>query len=288
MDYTTDFEGTIPIVSLTGSLTTIIPAPMPGISEVIAGGYKKIVVDVSEITYLNSSGLSSLINTHRHCHKLGIHMVLARPRPDVMKVIRVARANLFIPIYEDIPSALKDIQYQTGPSIRGGQSKEKILVIQKNLQINIDLESILFEAKQSVNYELDIETDIVKSLQILKETQHQLVILDVNLDLKEVEGFMAAMSMSSELCMIPVLVAAPRARFDRAYEFILNGVDDFLPHPFDEFETPTRIRSIMELYYIAKTEAGSQHLSGLKLSRSVKAESPTSSGEKSGGLRHGR
>jgi len=287
MDYTTDFEGVVPVVNLRGSLTTIMPAPMPGISEVIVGGYKKVIVDVSEITYLNSSGLSSLINTHRYCHKQGIHMVLARPRPDVMKIIRVARANLFIPIYEDIQSALKDIQYSAGPTIRGGQTKERILIIQKNLQINTDLENILFEARQAVNYELRVETDLEKGLQVLKETQYQLVILDVNLELKEVEGFMATMSMQIELSMVPVLVASPHARFDRAYEFILNGVDDLLPHPFNEFETPTRIRSLMELYYIAKTDASSQQLSGLKLSRSVKASEAGTSSDKSGGLRHG-
>jgi len=288
MDYTTDFEGTIPVVTMRGSLTSLVPAPMPGISELILGGYKKIIVDASEITYINSSGLSSIINTHRYCHKNGIHMVLAKPRPDVMKVIKVARANLFMAIYEDVASALKDIQYHTGQSIRGSHGKERILIIQKNLQLNTDIENILFQAQQSINYELITETDPQKGLQILKENPYQLVILDVNLELKDVEGFMAGMSLSHELSVIPVLVATPRARFDRAYEFILNGVDDFLPHPFDEFETPTRIRNLMELYYIAKADASGQQLSGLKLARSIKTATPAGDTEGSGGLRHGR
>ncbi|MBU1023228.1 STAS domain-containing protein, partial [bacterium] len=108
-EYTSSFEQGIPVVKYSGSITTLMQAPMPGIRELVESGYKKIILDASGISYINSQGLSSIINTHRACHKDGVHIVLANVKHDVMKVIRIARANLFIPIFEDLKTALKEI-----------------------------------------------------------------------------------------------------------------------------------------------------------------------------------
>lgn len=276
----TDFEGSIPVVSIAGSMTSLIPAPLPGIKELLLGGYKKIVVDASGIPYINSSGLASIINTYRYCHKQGVHLVIAKPRGDVMRVIRIAKANVYIPIYDDVASAIKDITYHTGPSVRGSKSKEKILSVQKNLPIAADLEAALIEAKQSVNYDIETRTDAHTALEALGADKFELVVLDVNLEARDAEGILVAMALKEELNAIPVAVVAPRARFEQAFEFILNGADDFLPHPFDEFETPTRIRSLMGMYYLAKTDPSGQAATGLKLARSVKSMEPGSGGMK--------
>ena len=288
VETSTDFEGSIPVVSVMGSITSLIPAPMPGVKELLFGGYKKIIMDASGITYINASGLASIINTHRYCHKQGVHLVIARPRIGVMKTIRIAKANVFIPIYDSVASAVKDIQYHTGPSTRGGKSREGILVLQKNLPIGADLEAILFEAKQHVNYNIDTKTDINDATQALNDNKYELVIFDVNLEMKDAESLLAGRALKPELSAIPFAVVTPHARYEQAFEFILSGADDFMPHPFDEFETPTRIRALMSLFYLAKADASGGQVSGLRLSRTIKSSEPHSGGGgSSGGGRRG-
>jgi anti-anti-sigma factor len=265
-EHDTTFDSGIPIVKYTGSFTSLIPAPMPGIKEIVTAGYKKVIFDASGISYVNSQGLSSIINSHRFCNRENVLMVISGARPDVMKVIRVARATLFIPIYDTIQTALKEIKYTSGPSVRG-KDREKILIIQNNIQLTTDLTDALTAGHQLQNYEILTKTSLIESLEFMKENDIQIVIIEVNFPPNEVEGFVAGMAMSPQLSVVPILVATPKSRYGEAFRFILNGVDDFLPHPFDEFETPTRLRSLLELYYVAKSESGGRKLSGLKASR---------------------
>ncbi|MCD6217220.1 STAS domain-containing protein [bacterium] len=266
-EFTSTFEQGIPVIKYSGSITTLMQAPMPGFKELIQSGYTKIILDASSVSYINSQGLSSIINTHRYCHKTNVHMVMTGVKPDVMKIIRVARANLFIPIFDDVKTALKEIQYSSGTAIQS-KSRETIIIVQRNIPLTVDLEAVLHEAHQSQNYDFVTKTDLNDALEYLNENDGQLVIIEVNYEPKDVEDFVAGLSMSPRHSMIPILVASPKSRYERAFEFILDGVNDYLPHPFDEFETPTRIRNLLELYYISKSGSSESHMSGLRLSRS--------------------
>lgn len=266
-EFTSTFEQGIPVIKYSGSITTLMQAPMPGFKELIQSGYSKIIFDASNVSYINSQGLSSIINTHRYCHKTNVHMVMAGVKPDVMKIIRVARANLFIPIFDDVRTALKEIQYSSGTALQS-KSRETIIIVQRNIQLTADLEQVLHEAHQTQNYDFVTKTSLDDTLAYLDENDAQLLIIEVNYEPKDVEAFVAGLSMNSRHSMIPILVAAPRSRYEQAFEFILDGVNDYLPHPFDEFETPTRIRNLLELYYISKSASGESNVSGLRLSRS--------------------
>ncbi len=266
-EFTSSFEHGIPVIKYTGSITTLMQAPMSGIKEIIQSGYTKIIIDASEVSYINSQGLSSIINTHRHCHKLGINMVLAGVKPDVMKIIRIARANLFIPIFDDLKTALKEIQYSSGTAIQS-KSRETIIIVQRNISLTSDLDEVLHEAHQSQNYDLVTKNDLTEAIEYLNEHDAQLVIIEVNYEPKDVESFVAGLSMNAQHSIIPILVASPKSRYEQAFEFILDGVNDYLPHPFDEFETPTRIRNLLELYYMSKSGSHESRLSGLRLSKS--------------------
>ena len=268
-EYTSSFEQGIPVVKYTGSFTTLMQAPMPGIKELVDGGYKKIILDAEGISYLNSQGLSSIINTHRACHKSGVQMVLASVKPDVMKVIRIARANLFIPIFDDIKTALKEVQYASGATLQT-KTKEVIIVIQQNLSITADLSEVLHDAHQTQNYDFITKTSLPEATDFLGENDAQLVIIDVNFNAHDVETFIAGLALGYKHNNIPILVATPRARYEEAFQFILDGANDFLTHPFDEFETPTRIRNVLQTYYILKSGSAESQMSGLRLSRSRK------------------
>lgn len=266
-EFTSTFDQGVPVIKYSGSITTLIPPPMPGIEEVIQGGYNKLIFDATEINYINSQGLSSIINTHRHCYKSGVSMVMAGVKPDVMKVIRIARANLFIPIFDDVKTALKEVQYSSGTAIKS-KSRETIMIVQRNIPLTSDLEAVLSDAHQTQNYNFVTQTDLVEALKYLNEHNAHLVIIEVNYDTKDVESFVAGLTMNARHRNIPILVASPKSRYEQAFEFILDGVNDFLPHPFDEYETSTRIRNLLEQYYMSKSGSPEGQLTGLSLSRS--------------------
>jgi anti-anti-sigma factor len=273
-EYTTRFEDGIPIISYTGSITTLVPPPMPGINQLILDGYKKIIVDASKITYINSQGLSSIISTHRFCYKNNVQMVISEGKADVIKVIRVARADLFIPVFDDVESAISELKHSSGKTLK----KEKIIVVQRNLQLADDLKLTLSAAHQDQYYDIVTFIELAKAFTEIKENGTELVIVEVNLDRSDVEHFVNGLALNAETRIIPILVAAPKSRYEVGFDFILNGVDDYLPHPFDEWETPTRIRLLLELYYLVKTTGKEKTKTGLQLSRSTRDASSVESG----------
>lgn len=272
-EYTTRFEDGIPVISYTGSITSLISPPMPGINQLIVDGYKKIIVDASGITYINSQGLSSIISTHRFCYKNNVQMAFAAGKADVIKVIRVARADLFIPVFDDLESALKELQFSSGKSL----TKETIIVVQRNLQLADDLRQTLTAAHQDQYYDIEPFMELAMAFNEIKEHGAELVIVEVNLDPTEVEHFVNGLALNAETRIIPILVAAPKSKFEAGFDFILNGVDDYLPHPFDEWETPTRLRLLLELYYLVKATGKEKIKTGLQLSRSVRDASSVDS-----------
>jgi DNA-binding NarL/FixJ family response regulator len=268
-EYTTRFEDGIPVISYTGTITSLVSPPMPGINQLILDGYKKIIIDASKITYINSQGLSSIISTHRFCYKNNVQM-----KADVIKVIRVARADLFIPVFDDLESALKELKQTSGKTL----SREKIIVVQRNLQLADDLRQTLSAAHQDQYYEIEPFMELAKASDEIKEHGAELVIVEVNLDSSEVEHFVNGLALNAETRIIPILVASPKSKYEAGFDFILNGVDDYLPHPFDEWETPTRLRLLLELYYLVKATGKEKTKTGLQLSRSVRDASSVNSG----------
>jgi anti-anti-sigma factor len=273
-EYTTRFEDGIPVISYTGTITSLVSPPMPGINQLILDGYKKIIIDASKITYINSQGLSSIISTHRFCYKNNVQMVIAEGKADVIKVIRVARADLFIPVFDDLESALKELKQTSGKTL----SREKIIVVQRNLQLADDLRQTLSAAHQDQYYEIEPFMELAKASDEIKEHGAELVIVEVNLDSSEVEHFVNGLALNAETRIIPILVASPKSKYEAGFDFILNGVDDYLPHPFDEWETPTRLRLLLELYYLVKATGKEKTKTGLQLSRSVRDASSVNSG----------
>jgi anti-anti-sigma factor len=86
-----DSEGTRAIDLRFTSLTTTRPA--------------QIVVDFSEVSFLASIGIRTLISSARALARRGGRMVLAGPQPIVEEVLRLGGIDSLIPVYADVASA---------------------------------------------------------------------------------------------------------------------------------------------------------------------------------------
>lgn len=73
-----------------------------------------IVVDLSEVSFLASIGMRTLLTNAKALALRGGHMALAAPQPLVEEVLRLAGIAALIPVYADIDSACGGLKMTAG------------------------------------------------------------------------------------------------------------------------------------------------------------------------------
>ena len=72
-----------------------------------ADGRRAIVVDLSGVNFLDSSGLGALVTAHRAQVEAGGTLKLAAPRAHVSKVFRITRLSEVIPVFDSVEDACR-------------------------------------------------------------------------------------------------------------------------------------------------------------------------------------
>ncbi|PPR50926.1 MAG: putative anti-sigma factor antagonist [Alphaproteobacteria bacterium MarineAlpha5_Bin5] len=63
---------------------------------------KSVYADLSEVSYIDSSGIASLIHSHQQAVKAGVNFYLFKTSPGVLKVIKLARLDSIFKIVDTI------------------------------------------------------------------------------------------------------------------------------------------------------------------------------------------
>jgi anti-sigma B factor antagonist len=85
-----DATGSVPIVQLVGELDiSSVPALRQQLTELLASD-GDVVVDLSGLTFMDSSGISVLIVAHKRARSQGRKMTLRRPGGTVAKVLAIS------------------------------------------------------------------------------------------------------------------------------------------------------------------------------------------------------
>ncbi len=69
------------------------------VKEIIDSGARRLVVDLSQVEFMDSSGLGSLVGCMKHLGQSGA-FELSKPTETVMKVLRLTRMNKVFTIHE--------------------------------------------------------------------------------------------------------------------------------------------------------------------------------------------
>ena len=69
---------------------------------------KNIVIDLSEVDYIDSSGLGALVGERMRCLKHGHHFRLCNPKPIVQTVFQTSRLDHYFDIYPTREAALAE------------------------------------------------------------------------------------------------------------------------------------------------------------------------------------
>ncbi|MFC1771335.1 STAS domain-containing protein [Candidatus Margulisiibacteriota bacterium] len=73
------------------------------------GKYNRIIVDMHNVNYIDSSGLWALFESHKKAEQKKGKLILLNPTKDVKRVLDITKMSSKIKLYTDEPEAMKDL-----------------------------------------------------------------------------------------------------------------------------------------------------------------------------------
>ena len=95
------------VVGLTGSADmTEVDTLKKQLLKYIQGEHLHVVIDLSELTFISSMGLGSLIQAHQLSQDRRGHLSLANPQTGVAKVLQTTQLDHLFDIYPSVEEAI--------------------------------------------------------------------------------------------------------------------------------------------------------------------------------------
>lgn len=108
MNYSTKEEGGYLVLELEGEVDlTCSPEARKQILDVLSKG-KDILVDLSNVTYIDSSGVASLVEGYQTAKKCGQKFGLIGVSEAALSVLKLARLDKVFPIHANVEERLKE------------------------------------------------------------------------------------------------------------------------------------------------------------------------------------
>lgn len=70
---------------------------------------RKLVLDLAQLAFISSIGLSGIITAQRECHDRNVDLRLARPGPHLRGVLNVTRFDTVLPVYDSVEQATEQV-----------------------------------------------------------------------------------------------------------------------------------------------------------------------------------
>ena len=95
------------------------------VKELIDAGTRKLIIDFSEVPYIDSTGLGFLAGTHATAKMAGVRMILAGPNAHVRNVLEVVGLIRLFVVEENEVAALAKLKEPSAGSEDSGPASEK-------------------------------------------------------------------------------------------------------------------------------------------------------------------
>lgn len=96
------------VVSLTGELDAHTASRLRSLlAEQLLAGPGNLVIDLSELAFIDSAGLAALISADKGTRRAGMRLVLAAPRPPVRKVLSLTGIDAVLSTVATVEQALE-------------------------------------------------------------------------------------------------------------------------------------------------------------------------------------
>jgi anti-anti-sigma factor len=103
---TEELPGGITKVELDGRLDIAGAAAVDLKMNLIAGGAKKLLIDLQKVSFLGSMGLRSIVLPARAVHSRSGKVVLFAPNEMVQSVLKSSGIDTLLPIHHDLATAI--------------------------------------------------------------------------------------------------------------------------------------------------------------------------------------
>ena len=102
----------VTILDLQGRVTIGVDGDLLGVrlKTLLAKGARKLLMNLKDVTQLDSSGISAVVGAHISLSRDGGSLKLVCPRGRVQEVLEVMHVAEFIPTFEDETQALESFQ----------------------------------------------------------------------------------------------------------------------------------------------------------------------------------
>lgn len=101
---------TYTVVALAGEVDATNAEELHGVLQtVVAERPRLVVVDLSGLTFMDSTGLRMLLRASRSLDRQGGVLALVAPQPPVARVLQLTKADQLIPVYASVPDAAADV-----------------------------------------------------------------------------------------------------------------------------------------------------------------------------------
>jgi anti-sigma B factor antagonist len=113
-------EGGVHIVNVSGEIhVTTAPQFRDELNTVIESGGTKLVLDLSAVEFIDSTGLSVLLNGLRLVSQRHGRMALVCTNPTVLRLFEITRLDSTFSMHQDLREALAAVQPAAGGSTDG-------------------------------------------------------------------------------------------------------------------------------------------------------------------------
>lgn len=102
------FQGDIAILSIKGKLDTNLSCSLEKKAvSLIKEGHTKLILDLSEVNYINSSGLRMLLSIKKQIKSLPGKLIVCSLTPEVLEIMKICGFDHVLEISENKEEAIK-------------------------------------------------------------------------------------------------------------------------------------------------------------------------------------
>ena len=108
MDWTESNEGGVEVIALRGEIDLANSPELRGLlRERAARKCPALVLDLSGVEYIDSSGLATLVEYCREAREFGGRFGLAALQPRVHTIFQIVRLHEFLPLFDSVEKAIR-------------------------------------------------------------------------------------------------------------------------------------------------------------------------------------
>ena len=109
-EYQLETINSVPVLHLSGEIDLYTaPAFKDAISDPVSQGHRHIVLDMNEVTFMDSSGFGALLSASKPLRLVSGSIHLAACNETITRMLEITRLNSIIPVYNTPADAIARI-----------------------------------------------------------------------------------------------------------------------------------------------------------------------------------